>query len=139
MIEITGHFISAEPYCGRLVEFFLCDGELHREDGPAWIRRDAATGVILAEQSFIHGELHSIEGNASHLLRRKDGMIRCAEWHRDGVLHRPTREGPAREVFDEDGRHVEREFWVLGMQVPDPSQPVDFAKLLKTAFSRPQL
>jgi hypothetical protein len=57
------------------------DGELHREDGPAYEARDGSQGW------YINGKLHRVGGPA---LTRANGD---KEWYLNGLLHRE--DGPA--------------------------------------------
>lgn len=44
-------------------------GELHRENGPAWIEFDPATGVRVQEQYFEHGQCHRPGRQPAHIQR----------------------------------------------------------------------
>jgi hypothetical protein len=38
------------------VEHYYVDGKLHREDGPAWTHRDPATGAVISQARYLHGQ-----------------------------------------------------------------------------------
>jgi hypothetical protein len=93
----------------RLEEYWV-RGQRHRpeEDGPAVVRRDRGTGVIVEEQYWRNGKRHRAGGPA-RIRRDEMGQVLLEAWYRDGALHRDHREGPAYmdEDFDGLGIHCE--------------------------------
>lgn len=87
-------------------EYFYCDGELDRKDGPAVILHDYVFG-IMEEYYYRHGKLDRENGPAvvkhNHLLRTTEEM-----YYRDGKLDRKN--GPAVIKHNADGS-TEEEYY----------------------------
>ena|ERR1700735_1249610 len=91
-----------ESRINALEEYFYCDDELHREDGPAVIKYNYAFDT--AEESYyLHGKRHRKNGPAV-IVRNSDGST-VEEYHRNGKLDRT--DGPAIVIRNSDGSTVE--------------------------------
>jgi len=82
---------------------------LHREDGPAIIERDAATGVVTYEGWFREGKLHREDGPAEIERAAATGVVTVETWARDDKLYRE--DGPAEIQRDAKTGAVFRETW----------------------------
>jgi len=104
---------SVIRYCVR--------GQHHRdeEDGPAYIVRDEASGVVLIERYWRDGVMHRDRGPAE-TERKADGTLFRELWVCDGQWHRAPGEGPAVIIRDTDKGTVREEFWVEGNYWPAP-------------------
>jgi hypothetical protein len=120
--DISGHFKTASDDTRDVVEFFLVDGLLHREGGPAWIKRDRTTGTVLTEVHYIDGQLQSPGDQPAQILRFRNGRIEARRWYSDGQLNRDPLRGPAIEEYDQDGELIVCEFYVAGMKAPGPTK-----------------
>jgi hypothetical protein len=58
---------------------------LHRLHGPAMIGRDTTTGVVIHEEWYRHGKLHRDDGPAI-IRRTPDGKVKYTSWYRDDQL-----------------------------------------------------
>ena len=67
------------------------NGELHRENGPAWFVSDAATGAVICEEWWRDGQQHRDGGPAVIARDPASGAVTYEEWWRDGRLHREDR------------------------------------------------
>jgi hypothetical protein len=59
--------------------------DFDRTGGPARIIRDPSTGVVLDEQWYRAGKLHRDDGPAI-VRRTPDGKIKYTSWYQDGEL-----------------------------------------------------
>jgi hypothetical protein len=96
------------PLTNWIEEYFYADDELHREDGPAIIKRNDAFG-ILEEYYYRRGKLDRKSGPAV-IKRNADGSTE-EEYYRDGELHRKN--GPAVIKHNADGS-TEEEYYQDG-------------------------
>ena len=65
---------------GSVERWELENRKLHREDGPAMIRRQG--GKVVEEWWRLYGKFHREDGPA--YIRRKDGRVTCEQWFMDG-------------------------------------------------------
>ena len=91
---------------GAVIERWYRNGELHREDGPAYVKRHP-DGTVL-EGWHKDGELHH-DGSPAWVERYPDGIV-VEQWYRNGRRHRD--DGPALVGRSPDGT-VESEAWWL--------------------------
>ncbi len=112
MIPTTGTVISTDDRCyGKkcqvlpdgTIEWYL-NGELHREDGPAIIKRDGTKAW------YQYGQRHRTDGPA---LEYPNGFKR---WYRHGKCHRVG--GPAVEWKDGS-----KEWWLNGKFIANNAKP----------------
>jgi len=82
-------------------EYFYCDDEFHREDGPAIIKHNYAFDTT-EEYYYSHGKRHRKNGPAV-IIRTLDGATE--EYYHDGKLDR--KDGPAVVMRNADGSTVE--------------------------------
>ena len=85
---------------------YCVHGRLHRDpkEGPAILRRDNATGVLIAEEFWCHGYMHRDDG-PSLIHRTPEGVV-THEIYGRGEHYRDTREGPSMIWYDEQGRRT---------------------------------
>lgn len=88
-------------------EYWLFNGVLHREDGPAVIRWDSEKKYKIFEYWCINGLTHRDGGEPAELHYNKDGTIRSKAWYRNGKHYRDN-ELPA-EIKYYNGERIE--FW----------------------------
>ena len=88
-------------------EVYLKDGNLHKEDGPAYIECND-NGTVWREYWYFNGKLHR-EGRPAVIEYNDDGSISYEEWYLNGQQHRE--DGPAYVEY-EDGS-VSSEAWYL--------------------------
>ena len=86
---------------GTVVEEWRKDGKLHRDGGPAYVKRHPDGAVF--EGWYRNGELRREDGPA-WVEHRRDGTA-VEEWYEDGVLHRE--DGPAYVKRHPDGTVIE--------------------------------
>ena len=128
-----------DPATGVVVEeTYRLDGRLHRDEfeGPAIIRRDAASGLIVAMQYWSHGLRHRSTGPAS-IQRIVSGRTErhIETYYRHGVLHRDPSQGPAMVVWF-DGSVFEACYVVNGVDYRNPAEgPYGWGRWWKPAFT----
>lgn len=91
------------------VEEWRHRGNLHREDGPAIIRRFFPSYTISSEQYYIHGVLHRPREPAS-LSYFLGGNLAAASYWSNGLRHRL--DGPAHVRLNKDGE-IELLLWCI--------------------------
>lgn len=91
-------------------ELWEVNGDLHREDGPAWISYQ--NGKIIEKGWWFKGKSHRENGPA--IIKYRDGVITGEQWYFNGGRHRGN--GPAWIAY-EDGKIVERQWWLNGKQL----------------------
>ncbi len=75
-------YIRYNPNGSISSQSFCINGHLHREDGPASIQYDSY-GNIISESSFLYGQYHRKDGPAE-IRRNKVGSIDYEEFWIDG-------------------------------------------------------
>ena len=118
-----------DPCTDMLVgEVYCINGIEHRENGPAHIKRDAATGKTTFELWKQHGEDHRTGGKPASIHRDPaTNVIYIEQYYVHDKLHRT--DGPARIVRDENtGEILEQKYYIDGEKVeslpfdtPNPS------------------
>ena len=98
---------------GTVAEWWYKNGRLHREDDPAWVER-SPDGTVF-EWWYRNNERHREDGPA-YVEHYSDGFL-AEEWYKDGELHRE--DGPARVERSPDGT-VESEDWCLNDTEVEP-------------------
>ncbi|MBB5048522.1 hypothetical protein HNR60_003289 [Rhodopseudomonas rhenobacensis] len=95
------------------------NGWWHRDEnaGPAFITRDAATGCVLRDEYYFCGKAHRSHGPAA-IEYAENGAMLLQSWFCEGWCHRDPVEGAAVIRHDVEGRIIERQYWIEGMQVP---------------------
>src|ERR1700674_3153325 len=79
-----------------IVEEYHYEGRRHRLNGPALLHRDCLTGNILAEKYYVNGVPHREGGFAlSEIREGVSGEQEVCGYYLNGKLHRPAAEGPA--------------------------------------------
>jgi hypothetical protein len=98
---------------GPAVQSYWKNGKLHREDGPAYVEQNFATG-IRREEHWLDGTLHrpSVEGPAV-IETDAAGRTVTAIYIESGKRHRAAEAGPAFVGSEMDGEraHVEEYYW----------------------------
>lgn len=98
-------------------EIYYWRGHEHRDGGPAFIRRSAKTGIVTAEHWTFLGEANRREG-PSIIHRDEDGTTLTEQWKEQGKLHR--KDGPAVIYYSpEDGTEQTRRYYQSGKSIPD--------------------
>jgi hypothetical protein len=81
---------ETSPATGTItVEIWRKDGKRDRPDGPAYIERNAETGITTREQWWKNGNLHRADDRPAIIER--DAVTRHVtreEWWKDGQWHR---------------------------------------------------
>ncbi len=122
-------------FCDFVKETWLQNGVVHRNGGPAIIRRDINSGNILSREWFDNGLRHRVEAPA-FLYEHDDitvhawyemgkrhriggpsftevwqdtGLVFREEWQQSGDYHRPN--GPARIARDGESGIITYEWW----------------------------
>jgi len=97
------------------------DGRLHRENGPALVRRHAGTGRVLLESYYNDGRLHRDYGPAliGYYL---SGAIQAEEWYHHGFKHRNAIRGPAEIERASDGVVTLECYFRNGEMFRDPAE-----------------
>jgi antitoxin component YwqK of YwqJK toxin-antitoxin module len=97
-------------------ENYFKDGVPYREDGPTTIER---MGIYIHEfYRNQNNKPHRIDG-PSNIIRRKDGTIKGACYHINGLRHRV--DGPALYTYDDFG-NISHEEWYYNDVKMDPFQ-----------------
>ena len=65
-------------------EFWRVKGRLHREDGPALIKRHKATGIVIKELWALNGRAHREDGPAMIDRSPHTGKITYSSWRKNG-------------------------------------------------------
>jgi uncharacterized protein len=107
-------YIRAKDTDGSVFEEYKkdgLDGQLDREDGPAYIHT-LPNGVVLEECYFKNGRPHREDGPAEIRRRIHGGGILHEKYFVDGKLHRE--DGPAELLRDERGRAYSEAYWQNG-------------------------
>ena len=118
-----------DPCTDMLVgELYCMSGKDHRENGPAHIKRDAATGKTTFELWKQHGKDHRADGKPACIFRNPaTNVIYMEKYYVRDKLHR--KDGPAIIVRDENtGEILEQTYYLDGAKlenlpfdIPDPS------------------
>lgn len=102
-----------------LIEIIKENNLLSCLDRPAWVEKDATTGVLIWESWFFEGQQHRINGAADIVRDASTGILLREEWHQAGILHRA--DGPAIIVRNpETGDIIEAEIWIDGIRQRSP-------------------
>lgn len=127
------------------------DNQIHREDGPAYIKFSKEGKVILKEwriNGLLHnekdparifldgpmqlhwyreGKHHNENGPAIIIYYDNNISVCCEIWKRDDLTHRPTREGPAFIVYypseEEKGNVSEEHYYENGELYREEGNP----------------
>lgn len=97
---------------GCFVEVYRRNNLLHRDDGPAYIKRDSE-GRVIEERWYRNGRLHREDG-ASLITYMLNGHVDSEHWYRNGERHRIG--GPAL-VERECSKEMRRESWYYNGQL----------------------
>ncbi len=81
-------------------ETWMCDGQIHRTDGPASLYWDA-DGTLRHEAWFLYGKAHRTDGPAKKTWRSTDGTLSAEMWFQNDQLHRT--DAPAQKEWFPDG------------------------------------
>jgi hypothetical protein len=92
-------------YNGTLSTWYNDKGQLHREDGPAWIQHNHDGHIF---EAWYKNDIYHRVGAPASIIRRNDLVI-GETWYENGELHRIG--GPAVLMLDENGI-VREELWV---------------------------
>ncbi|MEM1149524.1 MAG: hypothetical protein AAGI03_03070 [Pseudomonadota bacterium] len=86
MSSLRHEFVGYEdPVNGpETQEIWRKNGELHRDDGPALITRDASQKTVRQEW-YREGQLHRDDGPAVLI---QNEFVNAEEWYENGLLHR---------------------------------------------------
>lgn len=97
-------------------------GQHRDDDRPAVVEKDKSTGVEVEVQYWIMGHQHRDGDQPAGISRTPDGRIRSLVYWKHGRLDRDPNLGPAIIDYDPStGEIIHQEFWVKGVQMPDPS------------------
>ena len=80
-----------------LLELHRLDQRLHRDpkEGPACVRREPGTGIVVEERYYWHGRLHR-DGQPAVITYNQKSVPIVEMYYRHGLMHRDPKEGPAR-------------------------------------------
>lgn len=102
-------------------EIYYWRGHEHRAGGPAFIRRSAKTGVVTAEHWAFLGVSTRLNGPCI-IHRDEHGTTLTEQWKQEGKLHRE--DGPAVIYYSQEGGNEEaRRYYHSGERVPDEKLP----------------
>lgn len=88
-------YVTRDPATGVVLEERYCwMGGYHRTDGPAHIKRDLATSVVTVESYSIDRRAHRVGGPA-YIERDAAGNVTVESYFHQGWCHREPAEGPA--------------------------------------------
>ena len=90
---------------GTFSTWYNDEGQLHREDGPAWIQHNHDGHVF---EAWYKNNIYHRVGAPASIIKRNDLVI-GETWYENGELHRVG--GPAVMMLDEKGI-VREELWV---------------------------
>ena len=91
-----------ERYSEQLIEEWFITGKEHRDDAPAYLSTDPATGRIQAERWYTNGEPHKI-GAPAMLVHKMDGSgYSTASYYINGVRYFETLEAMIEEEYEPD-------------------------------------
>ena len=97
-------------------ETWMCDGQIHRTDGPA-VRCMDADGNICQETWILNNECHE----TCILNRHPNGKLKIEQWwvdeSEDSERLQRT-DGPAYQCWNDDGTLAAEEWWVDGKKTP---------------------
>ncbi len=119
---------------GTLSTWYNDKGQLHREDGPAWIQHNH-DGYILElwyqngrphrvvqrhndnvmEESWYKNGLNNRVVGAARIERIENGVVVLEQWHEHGNRHRVG--GPAVIQRNEDGNVIEEDYYLYGLWI----------------------
>jgi len=97
---------------GTVAEWWHRNGELHREDGPAYVER-RRDGTAAIEWWYRNNNLHREDGPA-WVERRPDGTV-VERWRKNDKPHRE--DGPAHIERRPDGTTESETWWLDGKAV----------------------
>jgi hypothetical protein len=105
------------------LEEYRVHGKLHREEGPARIRRDDETGIVTLEEYRVNGRLHrdQVDGPALLIRHPATDVVVREEYVHNGKFHRDPTEGAA--VVQRDSRTGavwREEYWQDGTEIASP-------------------
>jgi len=109
--RLLGELQRRVLYHTDYVEDMYYQQKLHRDDGPAYIKTDRATGKLLRSQWCNMGVPHREDGPADEIHHGDGSLLRL--WIRHGSMHRE--DGPAYVKRELDGSLDER--WFLRSQI----------------------
>jgi hypothetical protein len=107
-----------------VLETYRQSHRLHRDstEGPAYIRREPQTGIVLEERYYRHGRYHRDDGPAVVRYSAVNSVPFYEMYYHDGLMHRDPKEGPARIERNWDGSLVLIEsYYVYGHPYRDPA------------------
>lgn len=77
-------YLEYEANGVAVVEVWMINGYMHRQDGPAEILRDPVTGNIIREEWLLNDQTHRIGGPAVIVRDPVSGKATSVEFWRDG-------------------------------------------------------
>lgn len=106
-------------------EQYFKNGTIHRDNGPAHIERDPATGKAIWEEWLENGQRHRPDNLPALISRNPMTLIVTSEHYtKKRLLHRT--DGPAYIVRDEQtGEVLEEEYYVNGEQLAELPGQID--------------
>jgi hypothetical protein len=120
--KIDGHRVACDVETGTIIseEWLNKDFQRDRADGPAYIRRDAATGTVTCEVWHKNGALDRADGPAYIERNAATSILTREGWYKDDKLDRA--DGPAIILRDAATGTVIYEAWYRdGQRIAPPS------------------
>jgi hypothetical protein len=121
--ECVTHRVSALYHFHEwvaLTETWYREAKLHREDGPAKISPDPATGAVMKEEWYREGKMHRDDGPAAIARDAATGVVILELWVSEDRMHREG--GPAPIKYDAATGAVINEAWWLDGERQEPPQ-----------------
>jgi hypothetical protein len=106
-----------------VLEWYAVRGERHRVGGPAIVRRDPTSGVVCVEAYCERGRVHRLDGPAERRWHIETGELLGESYWRRGRLHRDPAEGPAVTRYRPGTRSPTDEKYFVNGKLQRPNGP----------------